>query len=118
MALDPPDDAHPAPDPGLAALGLVPGDRVALARPYSRVGARGGSSSRERYGSVAVRDERGRAGRSVTSASRWPPRGPRGAATWEPVAAGVARTEQLGLWGRAPSGPPVRHGERADDRCV
>jgi hypothetical protein len=109
MALDPPDDAATAaPDPGLAALGLVAGDRV---RWRDRPGARwrtGRVEARERDGSVAVRDERGASRALRHERLEVAARGPRGAATWEPVAARAGRTEQLGLWDRAPSGPPAR----------
>jgi hypothetical protein len=108
MALDPPHDATAAPDPGLAALGLVAGDRV---RWRDRPGARwhtGRVEGRERDGSVAVRDERGASRALRHERLEVAARGPRGAATWEPVAARAGRTEQLGLWDRAPSGPPAR----------
>jgi hypothetical protein len=84
--------------PDLVALGLVPGDRV---RWRDRTRARwreGRVVGRERDGSVGVRDGRGasralRPGRLEVAS-----RGPRGGATWEPVAERAARTEQLGLW--------------------
>jgi len=110
MALDPPDGDVATPESGLAALGLVAGDRV---RWRDRPGARwreGRVEARERDGSVAVRDERGASRALRHERLDVAARGPRGAATWEPVADRAARAEQLGLWGRAPSGPPARPG--------
>ncbi len=107
MRRDPPVDAAVPPD-GLADLGLVAGDQV---RWRDRPGARwreGRVVGRERDGSVAVRDGRGASRALRHERLEVATRGPRGAATWEPVDERAARTEQLGLWGRAPDGAPSR----------
>lgn len=95
-------------DGALAALGLVPGDRV---RWRARPGARwreGRVEGLERDGSIAVRDERGASRALRQERLEVAGRGPRGAATWEPVVDRAGRSEQLALWGRAASGPPPR----------
>jgi len=108
MAVDPPADDGAVADARLAALGLAAGDRV---RWRDRPGGRwreGRVEGRERDGSLAVRDGRGASRALRLARLEVATRGPRGAATWEPVAERAGRTEQLGLWGREPSGPPPR----------
>lgn len=83
----------------LDALGLRPGDRV---RWRPREGARwqeGTVASRERDGSIGLRDDRGRFRALPLDRLEVATRGPRGARTWEPATERAARTEQLGLFG-------------------
>ena len=104
---DPPVDDTRVPD-GLADLGLVVGDRVRWRDPTGARWRDGRVVGRERDGSVAVRDGRGASRALRHERLEVATRGPRGAATWEPVAERADRTEQLGLWARTPSGPPAR----------
>lgn len=86
------------PRPELAALGLLPGERV---RWRNRPGGRwreGTVVERERDGSVGVRDGDGASRALRVDRVEVRTRGPRGARTWEPLAARVDRTEQLSLF--------------------
>lgn len=83
----------------LEELGLRAGDRL---RWRPREGARwveGNATGRERDGSVGLRDPQGRARALPVERLEVATTGPRGARTWEPVAARAARTEQLDLFG-------------------
>jgi hypothetical protein len=60
---------------------------------------------RERDGSVGVRDARGASRALRVDRLEVRDRGPRGGVVWEPLAERVARSEQLGLWGRAAPAP-------------
>jgi len=105
---DPPAGGGAPPDAGLAPLGLVAGDRV---RWRDRSGARwreGRVVGRERDGSVGVRDGRGASRALRPERLEVATRGPRGGATWEPVVERAARSEQMGLWSRAPTDLPSR----------
>jgi hypothetical protein len=85
-------------DSALVAVGLRRGDRVRYRR---RDGGRWHEATverREADGSIGVRDGNG-ASRAI-AVDRLEVRavGPRGARTWERVAARAERDEQLGLW--------------------
>ena len=89
-------------DPGLVALGLAAGQRVRF-RP--REGARwmeATAVSRERDGSVGLRDERGRTRAIAIERIEVASTGPRGGRMWEPLTARAEREEQLAL----PVDPP------------
>lgn len=86
------------PRPELLALGLWAGERV---RWRDRPGGRwreGTVVERERDGSVGVRDGKGASRALRIDRLEVRTRGPRGARTWEPLAARVRRTEQLPLF--------------------
>lgn len=94
--------------PELAALGLTAGERV---RWRDRPGGRwreGTVVERERDGSVGVRDGKGASRAFTVDRLEVRTRGPRGARTWEPLAARAARTEQLPLFAAAPGPDDVR----------
>jgi hypothetical protein len=98
-------DASP---PDLAALGLVPGERVRWRDRTRSRWREGWVVGRERDGSVGVRDGRGASRALRPERLEVATRGPRGGATWEPVAERAARTEQLGLWATEPVDPRSR----------
>ena len=89
-----------SPPPDLAGLGLAVGDRVRWRHRGAARWREGRVVGRERDGSVGVRDGRGASRALRHDRLEVAVRGPRGGATWEPVADRAARTEQLGLWGR------------------
>lgn len=94
--------------PGLAALGLAPGDRVRWRDRQSTRWREGRVVARERDGSVGVRDARGASRALRLERLEVRDRGPRGGVVWEPLPDRAARTEQLGLWGGEPEPPPAR----------
>jgi hypothetical protein len=82
----------------LLEVGLRPGDRVRFQRTGGGAWKEAKVERRERDGSVGVRDERGAARALPIERLQVRTTGPRGGATWEPVAERAARTEQLGIW--------------------
>lgn len=94
--------------PGLAALGLAPGDRVRWHDRQSTRWREGRVVARERDGSVGVRDARGASRALRVERLEVRDRGPRGGVVWEPLPDRAARTEQLGLWGGEPRPPAPR----------
>jgi hypothetical protein len=85
-------------DPGLFALGLRRGDAVRF-RHGSGNWHQGVVTGRERDGSVALQDSRGRSRAIAVERLEVRCRGPRGASTWEPLAERAARPEQLEIFG-------------------
>jgi hypothetical protein len=82
----------------LADVGLKPGDRV---RWRPREGARwteGTVATRERDGSIGLRDHAGKARSLPLERLEVATTGPRGARTWEAATERAARTEQLGMF--------------------
>lgn len=87
----------PAADPGLAALGLGPGDRVRFRRRDGGRWHEGTVERVERDGSVGLRDAKGAARAIPLERLEVRGTGPRGATTWEPGPERAARTEQMRL---------------------
>jgi hypothetical protein len=84
------------PDP-LLDIGLRPGDVVRFRPRPSARWVEATVERRERDGSVGVRDPAGRARALPIDRLEVPAHGPRGAATWEPLADRAAREVQLDL---------------------
>lgn len=82
----------------LLAIGLRAGDRVRWRRRDGGRWREGTVTGRERDGSIGVRDEKGAARALPVAWLEVATLGPRGAHTWEPVAARAQRDQQLGLW--------------------
>jgi hypothetical protein len=83
--------------PPLQELGLAEGDRVRFRPADGRRWLEGAVVGREKDGSVALRDERGRARAIRAERLEVRSEGPRGALVWEPVADRAERTQQLRL---------------------
>jgi len=82
----------------LLEVGLRPGDRVRFRRTDGGSWKEAKVERRERDGSIGVRDERGAARAIPVDRLQVRTTGPRGGATWEPVAERARRSEQLGIW--------------------
>ena len=82
----------------LLEVGLRPGDRVRFRRADGGAWREARVERRERDGSVGVRDDRGAARAIALERLQVRTTGPRGGATWEPVADRAKRDEQLGIW--------------------
>lgn len=82
----------------LLEVGLRPGDRVRFRRTDGGAWKEAKVERRERDGSVGVRDERGAARAINIDRLQVRTKGPRGGATWEPVAERATKDEQLGIW--------------------
>lgn len=82
----------------LLEVGLRPGDRVRFRRTDGGSWKEAKVERRERDGSIGVRDERGAARAIPVDRLQVRTTGPRGGATWEPVAERAGRSEQLGIW--------------------
>lgn len=95
-------DGAPTPaalaDSALLEVGLRPGDRVRFRRNAGGSWEEAKVERREHDGSIGVRDGRGGARAIPLERLQVRTRGPRGAPTWEAVAARAARDEQLGIW--------------------
>jgi hypothetical protein len=91
-------DPHETEDPGLVALGLRRGDAVRFRRGSGNW-RQGVVTGRERDGSVALQDSRGRSRAIAVERLEVRCRGPRGASTWEPVVERAGRPEQFELFG-------------------
>lgn len=95
-------DAEPTPaalaESALLEVGLRPGDRVRFRRTDGGAWKEAKVERRERDGSIGVRDERGAARAIPVDRLQVRTAGPRGGATWEPVAERAGRSEQLGIW--------------------
>ncbi|WP_334144728.1 hypothetical protein [Rhabdothermincola sp.] len=87
----------PFPEPGLAALGLRPGDRVRFRRRADERWKEAVVVRRERDGSVGLRDAKGAARAITIERLQVRTTGPRGGTVWESLAERAARTEQLEL---------------------
>lgn len=85
-------------DSALLEVGLRPGDRVRFRRTDGGSWKEAKVERRERDGSIGVRDERGAARAIPLDRLQVRTTGPRGGATWEPVAERATRDEQLGIW--------------------
>jgi hypothetical protein len=83
--------------PPLDELGLRHGDRVRFRPAEGRRWLEAAVVGREKDGSVALRDERGRARAIQPERLEVRGEGPRGAKVWEPVAERAERTHQLRL---------------------
>ena len=81
----------------LASLGLEPGMRVRFRRDPTRRWQTAVLERRETDGSLGLRDAKGAARAIPLELVEVRTSGPRGAATWEPVAERAARSEQLRL---------------------
>ena len=79
----------------LAAIGLQPGDRVRFRRKDGGRWQEARVVTREKDGSVGVRDRKGASRALPMERLEVKTLGPRGAHTWEPLAERAARTEQL-----------------------
>lgn len=94
--------AEPTPaalaESALLEVGLRPGDRVRFRRTDGGAWKEAKVERRERDGSIGVRDERGAARAIPVDRLQVRTAGPRGGATWEPVAERAGRSEQLGIW--------------------
>lgn len=94
--------AEPTPaalaESALLEVGLRPGDRVRFRRTDGGAWKEAKVERRERDGSIGVRDERGAARAIPVDRLQVRTAGPRGGATWEPVAKRAGRSEQLGIW--------------------
>lgn len=94
--------AEPTPaalaESALLEVGLRPGDRVRFHRTDGGAWKEAKVERRERDGSIGVRDERGAARAIPVDRLQVRTAGPRGGATWEPVAERAGRSEQLGIW--------------------
>lgn len=101
----------PFPEPGLAELGLAPGDRVRFRRAAGERWKEATVTRREKDGSVGLADRRGAARSIAIAAIEVRTTGPRGGVVWEPLAERAARTEQLPLV-RAATPPPTRSPRR------
>lgn len=95
------------PDPGLVAIGLAPGHAVRFRRGTGTRWLNGTVTAREADGSVALRDERGRARSIPLEQIEVRCTGPRGGRGWEPATERARRAEQLPLFPAAapPPGP-------------
>ncbi len=78
----------------LDELGLRPGERVRWRRREGSRWVEGVVVARERDGSIGITDARRRARALPVERLEVEAVGPRGARTWEPLAARAARTEQ------------------------
>jgi hypothetical protein len=83
---------------GLVAIGLRSGDVVRFRRTDNGHWLEGTVAGREADGSVALHDARGRRRSIPVDAVQVRGKGPRGGATWEPLAERIERTEQLDLF--------------------
>lgn len=90
--------AEPAPDTGLLAIGLAPGHAVRFRRSSGSRWLNGTVTAREADGSVALRDERGRARSIPLEQIEVRCTGPRGGRGWEPATERAQRDEQLPLF--------------------
>jgi hypothetical protein len=88
----------PADDRALVAIGLRRGDRVRYRRRGGGHWHEATVEQREADGSVGVRDGNGALRAIALERLEVRTVGPRGARTWESVAARAERDEQLGLW--------------------
>ena len=82
----------------LAAFGLRAGDRVRWQRRAGGHWQEGRVERVEADGSIGVRDAKGASRALPVDRLEVKCSGPRGASTWEPLAARAARTEQLDLF--------------------
>jgi hypothetical protein len=89
--------------PSLLDIGLRPGDVVRFRPRPSARWVEATVERRERDGSIGVRDPAGRARALPVDRLEVPAHGPRGAATWEPLADRAGRDVQLDLLRDAPS---------------
>lgn len=89
-------DSTPS-SPTLADLGLRAGDAVRFRRGRGNW-QEGTVTGRERDGSVALQDRRGRSRAIPVGRLEVRTLGRRGAAAWEPLAERAARPEQLGFF--------------------
>jgi hypothetical protein len=85
-------------DPGLAELGLDPGDRVRFRRRDGERWKDGVVARREADGSLGVRDAKGALRALPLDLVEVRRTGPRGGVVWEPVPDRAAATEQLDLF--------------------
>ncbi|HEX3425669.1 MAG TPA: hypothetical protein VHT30_06025 [Acidimicrobiales bacterium] len=81
----------------LAILGLTPGEQVRFRRSSSGRWQEAYVTRRERDGSVGLVDRRGAARALPVELIEVRCTGPRGGASWEPLAARASRHEQLRL---------------------
>lgn len=98
--------------PTLLDLGLRPGDVVRFRPRPSARWAEARVERVERDGSIGVRDASGRARALPIDRLEVPGTGPRGAATWEPLASRAARDVQLDLLRDVAASPPPTRGRR------